>query len=165
MSIQTRAESSLHIKKSNNLEPSVELDLWSLEDLGYDGSFLFMKYVLGSYAKDHPDTTVTIYALEKMSANSGQPRWAVFFAIVGNHKNEVREAIRFGSISFKGVPDDILELMRKSSEPREGAEVWVRESDYIQVDPGMQTYHIEDGKVWMQHEPFMWHTDPEWASG
>lgn len=163
MKDEIRKDSDLNLKTSNYPVLSIELDLDSIELAGYDGSYAFLKYALASYAKENPDTTATIYSFENMSVNSGLRHWTVFLGVVGNHKEEVRYAIQFAFTSFTGVPDSIIQDHRKN-DLREDKEIWVRNpSDHIQLDFSTQLYHIEDGRVWMEREPFSWHSLAEWA--
>ena len=163
MKDEIRELASLRLKTSTDPVETVELDLDSLEIIGYDGSFGFIKYALGSYAKDHPETTATIYSYEGMSANSGQPHWSVFLGVVGNHKKEVRAAIQFGFTGFVGVSKSVMAIYREK-EIHDKTKPWARNpSDYINLEVAEPLYHIEDGRVWMEYEPFSWHSLAEWA--
>ncbi|MCY3875472.1 MAG: hypothetical protein OXF88_14420 [Rhodobacteraceae bacterium] len=172
MIIETRPESELwmgpddsaplHLKHSNSSARTIELDLDSLHDAGFETGFGFIEYPLAGFAAEYPKTVATTYAHDTYSTNFGNHYNAVFIGVIGAKKTKILKIIERALRYRHGVPDAVIKDYVEDGDPGT-REVRVGDSpDSISFERSQCVYHIEDGRLWARFEKGRWYTDPEW---
>ncbi len=117
MTIETRPESEawrgaggekpLHLSHSNSPVRTIELDLYSLNNAGFE-DVSFVEYPLAEFAAEHLEAIATIYAHETQSTNFGDLCYAVFFGVVGSNDGKILEILKSALQYRHGVPDAVI---------------------------------------------------------
>ena len=156
---QNEADAIIHLKRSTNRVPAIELDLDSLWEAGFP-TFSFLIYALARFAAKHPTDVSTVYTYETPSTNRNYFHNAVFFGVVGSHSQGLLTAISSALCRHIGVPEDAIpESVRESTST---VSAWVS-PDFIDIADCMPVFHIEDGFAWRLYDPGTWFTDSTWT--
>ena len=99
---------------------------------------------LADFARKNADITATICVREQESVNRNNRHWAAFFGVHGQKKRKVLECLQSG--------------LRRTGDP---PEAWM--SDYMSFATDDRVLHIEDGRLWVPHEPGAWRS-PEYSA-
>ena len=172
MTIETRPESEawrgsggekpLHLSHSNSPIRTVELDLDSLNNAGFE-DVSFVEYPLAEFAAKHRETIATIYAHETQSTNFGDLYYAAFFGVVGSNYGKILEILKSALQYRLGVPNAVIKEHLDHTAPGK-RKIRVRNSpDSIAFKKIQRAYHIEDGRLWAPYEMGRWYTNDEWS--
>lgn len=131
-------ETDVHFKLRRSKEPvpTAELDFHSL--VGDEVYGAIVKKAVQKLAEKNKGITATIYTHECNSVSFMEQTWSVFFAVCGNHKTEIVEAI---GRAFRAAG-------ARERSP----------SDFAPMDayPWVDLCHIEDGVVWSRLDAVTW---------
>lgn len=133
-----RQETELHLLRSREPIPTVEVDMDSLPEslFGYGDTVVAS---LRGIAHDSEELRATIYVYQGESVNFGTYSWSAFVGIDG--------------------PIALLEPILRGFEAIPG--VRARLGDSIRPSQGLCEFHIEDGRVWRPSDAITWYADDD----
>lgn len=137
-----RKETDLHLLRSRDPIPTVEIDLDSLPEslFGYADTVVA---ALRGKALAAEALRATLYVYQGASVNFGTYSWSAFIGVDG--------------------PTALLNPLLHAFQAMPG--VRARFSDYIKPSQGLCEFHIEDGKVWRPSDAVTWYADDDSGQG